>query len=65
MTNLAKKASMGRSSATRRLGLASLLAASLIVLQGVVTSTPALARKAKADSLSYGDLLQKIDNKEE
>ncbi|CDN13685.1 Cell division protein FtsH [Richelia intracellularis] len=55
---------MGRSSATRRLGLASLLAASLIISPGMVTSAPALAQKAKADSLTYGELLQKIDKKE-
>ena len=61
MSNLAKKASMGRSSATRRLGLASLLAASLIISPGMVTSAPALAQKAKADSLTYGELLQKIE----
>ncbi|CCH65209.1 Cell division protein FtsH [Richelia intracellularis HM01] len=64
MIYLATKASMRKSTATRHFGLARLLAASLIVLQGIVTSTPALARKAKADYLSYGDLLQKIDNKE-
>ncbi|MDJ0617381.1 MAG: ATP-dependent zinc metalloprotease FtsH [Calothrix sp. MO_192.B10] len=65
MTNLAKKASMKkRPSTTKNLGLASMLAASLTILPGVVASTPALAQKAKPNSLTYGELLQKIDQGE-
>lgn len=64
MIYLPIKASMRKSTATGHFSLASLLAASLMILQGVVTSAPALAQKAKANSLSYGDLLQKIDKKE-
>ncbi|WP_235006675.1 ATP-dependent zinc metalloprotease FtsH [Calothrix rhizosoleniae] len=64
MTNFAKKASMKKRPATKNLGLASILAASLTILPGVVASTPALAQKAKPDSLNYGKLLQKIDQGE-
>ncbi|MDJ0796222.1 MAG: ATP-dependent zinc metalloprotease FtsH [Calothrix sp. MO_167.B12] len=65
MTNLAKKASMKkRSTTTKNLGLATMLAASLTILPGVVASTPALAQKAKPNSLTYGELLQKIDQGE-
>ncbi len=64
MTNFAKKASMKKTPATKNLGLASMLAASLTILPGVVASTPALAQKAKPDSLNYGKLLQKIDQGE-
>jgi cell division protease FtsH len=37
------------------------LAASLLILQGVVLSTPAQAQQTQQKSLSYGQLLQKID----
>jgi len=64
MTNFAKKASMKKRPSVKYLGLASMLAASLTILPGVVASTPALAQKTKPEPLNYGKLLQKIDRGE-
>ena len=64
MTNFAKKASMKKRPSAKYLGLASMLAASLSILPGVVASTPALAQKTKLEPLNYGKLLQKIDRGE-
>lgn len=37
------------------------LVASLVIAQGVMLGTPALAQKSAKESLTYGELLQKID----
>ncbi len=45
--------------------LAGLAAGSLLVLQSMLLGTfPAIAQKSESDTLSYGELLQKIDRGE-
>ncbi len=39
------------------------IAASWIILQGLIGGTPALAQKAESNSLTYGELLKKIDER--
>ena len=53
------KASMKHTHA-RGLAFTGAIAASWIILQGLVVGTPALAQKGR-NSLTYGELLQKID----
>jgi cell division protease FtsH len=55
-----KHASMQQRSA-RGLALTGTLAASWIILQSMLVGTPALAQKEERDSLTYGELLEKID----
>lgn len=40
------------------------LAASVLLIQGVVLGTPAIAQQTEKKSLKYGELLEKIDNDE-
>lgn len=40
------------------------LVVSLIIAQGVMLGTPALAQKSPKESLTYGDLLEKIDSRQ-
>ncbi|RAM50658.1 MAG: cell division protein FtsH [Hapalosiphonaceae cyanobacterium JJU2] len=52
---------------TKRTALAGALVASMMMLPGFVTGTPALAQKAEqqdSNTLTYGKLLQKIENGE-
>ncbi|WP_026733261.1 ATP-dependent zinc metalloprotease FtsH [Fischerella sp. PCC 9605] len=63
MNSFEKKPPMKQRS-TKRAALTGALAASLMMLPGFVGGTPALAQKAERDSLSYGELLQKIENRE-
>ena len=49
---------------SRSAAISGFLAASAIILHPLVGATPALAQKADRDSLSYGELLQKIDKGE-
>ncbi len=48
----------------KRSGLTGALAASLIMLPGILGGTPALAQKAERDSLTYGELIKKIEKGE-
>ncbi|WP_026087455.1 ATP-dependent zinc metalloprotease FtsH [Chlorogloeopsis fritschii PCC 9212] len=48
----------------KRIALTGALAAGLMMLPGFVGGTPALAQKAERDSLTYGELFQKIDRGE-
>ncbi|MBW4624762.1 MAG: ATP-dependent zinc metalloprotease FtsH [Brasilonema octagenarum HA4186-MV1] len=63
MKNFEKKTSRKQQPA-KRAALTGALAASLIMLPGMLGGTPALAQKAEQESLSYGELIKKIDNKE-
>ncbi|QDL10140.1 cell division protein FtsH [Brasilonema octagenarum UFV-E1] len=63
MKNFEKKTSRKQQPA-KRAALTGALAASLIMLPGILGGTPALAQKAEQESLSYGELIKKIDNKE-
>ncbi|MBD2204121.1 ATP-dependent zinc metalloprotease FtsH [Calothrix sp. FACHB-1219] len=49
---------------TKRVSWAGALAASLILLPGIVAGNPALAQKAERNSLSYGELIKKTDKGE-
>ncbi|MBF2009541.1 MAG: ATP-dependent zinc metalloprotease FtsH [Chlorogloeopsis fritschii C42_A2020_084] len=48
----------------KRIALTGALAAGLMMLPGFFGGTPALAQKAERDSLTYGELFQKIDRGE-
>ncbi|BAY63765.1 FtsH peptidase [Calothrix brevissima NIES-22] len=48
----------------KRVPWAGALAASLILLPGIVAGNPALAQKAERNSLSYGDLIKKTEKGE-
>ncbi len=49
---------------TQRSALAGALTASLLMLPGILGGTPALAQKAERDSLTYGELIKKIEKGE-
>ncbi|MEB3179350.1 MAG: ATP-dependent zinc metalloprotease FtsH [Nostocaceae cyanobacterium] len=63
MRDSRKKALMKKYS-SRNAAISSFLAASAIMLHPLVGGVPALAQKADRDSLSYGELLQKIEQGE-
>ncbi|MBW4595105.1 MAG: ATP-dependent zinc metalloprotease FtsH [Brasilonema angustatum HA4187-MV1] len=63
MKNFEKKTSRKQQPA-KHTALTGALAAGLIMLPGILGGTPALAQKAEQESLSYGKLIEKIDNKE-
>ncbi|MDZ8222819.1 MULTISPECIES: ATP-dependent zinc metalloprotease FtsH [unclassified Nostoc] len=58
MTNLGKKPLIKRQSPKRGAWVGA-IAASLIMLPGILGSTPVLAQKAESTSLNYGDLIKK------
>ncbi len=49
---------------TKRSALAGALTAGLLMLPGILGGTPALAQKAERDSLTYGELIKKIEKGE-
>jgi len=49
---------------TKRATLTGALAASLLMLPGILGGTPALAQKAERDSLTYGELIKKTEKGE-
>ncbi|BAY49715.1 cell division protein FtsH [Scytonema sp. HK-05] len=64
MKNFEKKTLMKQQKA-KRAAFTGALAAGLIMLPGMLGSTPALAQKVeRGDSLSYGELIRKTENKE-
>ncbi|MFQ4142180.1 ATP-dependent zinc metalloprotease FtsH, partial [Chlorogloeopsis sp. ULAP02] len=63
MRSFEKKTPM-KQQPTKRIALTGALAAGLMMLPGFVGGTPALAQKAERDSLTYGELFQKIDRGE-
>ncbi len=63
MKNFEKKTLMKQQSA-KRAAFTGALAAGLIMLPGMLGSTPALAQKVERESLSYGELIRKTENKE-
>ncbi|WP_414588698.1 ATP-dependent zinc metalloprotease FtsH [Scytonema sp. PCC 10023] len=64
MKNFEKKTLMKQQRA-KRAAFTGALAAGLIMLPGMLGGTPALAQKVeRGDSLSYGDLIKKTENKE-
>ncbi|MDM9384998.1 ATP-dependent zinc metalloprotease FtsH [Chlorogloeopsis sp. ULAP01] len=63
MKSFEKKTPM-KQQPTKRIALTGALAAGLMMLPGFVGGTPALAQKAERDSLTYGELFQKIDRGE-
>ncbi|MBD2568397.1 ATP-dependent zinc metalloprotease FtsH [Anabaena lutea] len=63
MTNLGKKA-LKKQRSTNGIAWTGALAASMIMLPGIVGASPVLAQKAAANSLSYGQLLQKTEQGE-
>ncbi|NET00461.1 MAG: ATP-dependent zinc metalloprotease FtsH [Sphaerospermopsis sp. SIO1G2] len=60
MTNLAKKA-LKQKHCHKRVSWLGALAASMIMLPGIMVSSPVLAQKTEANTLSYGELLQKTE----
>lgn len=64
MTNFRKKTSVKQLQIKRGGALTGALAASLILLPGILGVTPALAQKPERDSLTYGELIQKTDRGE-
>ncbi|MDF5719319.1 MAG: ATP-dependent zinc metalloprotease FtsH [Rhizonema sp. PD37] len=65
MTNFRKKTSVKQRQMKRGGALTGALAASLIMLPGIIGGTPALAQKAdQRDPLTYGKLIQAIDKGE-
>jgi cell division protease FtsH len=60
MKNFGKKASMKQQS-PKRVAWTSAVAGSLIMLPSILGGNPALAQKAERDSLTYGELIQKIN----
>ncbi|BAY22228.1 FtsH peptidase [Calothrix sp. NIES-2100] len=63
MTVLGKKA-LNRQPSAKRVPWAGALAASLILLPGIVAGNPALAQKAERNPLTYGELIKKTDRGE-
>ncbi|MBD2624866.1 ATP-dependent zinc metalloprotease FtsH [Trichormus variabilis] len=63
MTNVGKKA-LKKQHSTHGIAWTGALAASMIMLPGIVGASPVLAQKAAANSLSYGQLLQKTEQGE-
>ncbi|AFY50202.1 ATP-dependent metalloprotease FtsH [Nostoc sp. PCC 7524] len=63
MKNFGKKALMKQQS-PKRVAWTSALAASLIMLPSILGGNPALAQKAERDSLTYGELIQKINQEQ-
>ncbi|TAE55411.1 MAG: ATP-dependent zinc metalloprotease FtsH [Nostocales cyanobacterium] len=63
MTNLAKKA-LKKQHSRKRVSWLGALAASMIMFPGIMTSSPVLAQKPEAKTLSYGQLLQKTEQGE-
>jgi cell division protease FtsH len=63
MKNFEKKTLMKQQKA-KRAAFTGALAAGLIMLPGMLGSTPALAQKVERESLSYGELIRKTENKE-
>ena len=64
MTNFREKTSVKQRQIKRGGALTGALAASLIMLPGILGVTPALAQKPEHDSLTYGELIQKTDRGE-
>lgn len=60
MTNFPKKA-LTKHHSSKRIALTGALAASLIMLPGIFSSTPALAQKVERETLTYGKLLEKTE----
>jgi cell division protease FtsH len=60
MENFEKK--MIKQRPTKRAALTGMLAASLLMLPGILEGTPALAQKPERDNLSYGELIKKTEN---
>ncbi|MGI2904200.1 ATP-dependent zinc metalloprotease FtsH [Tolypothrix sp. VBCCA 56010] len=60
MTNFHKKALVKHHS-SKRVALTGALAASLMMLPGIFSSTPALAQKVERETLTYGKLLEKTE----
>ncbi|WP_016950305.1 ATP-dependent zinc metalloprotease FtsH [Anabaena sp. PCC 7108] len=63
MTNVGKKA-LKKQRSTKGIAWTGALVASMIMLPGFVGGSPVLAQKAAANSLSYGELLQKTEQGE-
>ncbi|KAB8335636.1 ATP-dependent zinc metalloprotease FtsH [Scytonema tolypothrichoides VB-61278] len=63
MKNFEKKTSR-KQHPTKSAALTGALAAGLIMLPGMLGATPALAQKGEREPLSYGKLIEKIENKE-
>ncbi|NMG18905.1 ATP-dependent zinc metalloprotease FtsH [Brasilonema bromeliae] len=63
MKNFEKKTSRKQHPA-KNAALTGALAAGLIMLPGMLGATPALAQKGEREPLSYGKLIEKIENKE-
>ncbi|WP_353930038.1 ATP-dependent zinc metalloprotease FtsH [Okeanomitos corallinicola TIOX110] len=63
MTNVAKK-TLKKQHSTKRVSWVGALAASMIMLPGILVGSPVLAQKAETKSLSYGELLQKTEQGE-
>ncbi|MBD2691287.1 ATP-dependent zinc metalloprotease FtsH [Anabaena catenula] len=63
MTNVGKKA-LKKQRSTHGIAWTGALAASMIMLPGIVGGSPVLAQKSAANSLSYGQLLQKTEQGE-
>lgn len=58
MTNLGKKA-LNKQRTAKRVPWTGAVAASLILLPGILGGNPALAQKAERNSLTYGELIKK------
>ncbi|QIR37703.1 ATP-dependent zinc metalloprotease FtsH [Tolypothrix sp. PCC 7910] len=63
MTNLGKKA-LNKQRTAKRVPWTGAVAASLILLPGILGGTPALAQKAERNSLTYGELIKKTERGE-
>ncbi|MDZ7958133.1 MAG: ATP-dependent zinc metalloprotease FtsH [Aulosira sp. DedQUE10] len=63
MTNLGKKA-LNKQRTAKRVPWTGAVAASLILLPGILGGNPALAQKAERNSLTYGELIKKTEKGE-
>ncbi|MBD2163529.1 ATP-dependent zinc metalloprotease FtsH [Calothrix membranacea FACHB-236] len=63
MTNLGKKA-LNKQRTAKRVPWTGAVAASLILLPGILGGNPALAQKAERNSLTYGELIKKTERGE-
>jgi cell division protease FtsH len=63
MTSLGKKA-LNKQSSAKRVPWTGALAASLILLPGIVAGNPALAQKAERTTLNYGELIRRTEKGE-
>ncbi|MBW4564750.1 MAG: ATP-dependent zinc metalloprotease FtsH [Mojavia pulchra JT2-VF2] len=59
-----RKTALNKQQSAKRVPWAGALAASVILLPGILGGNPALAQKAERDTLTYGELIKRTDNGE-